>query len=156
MQRDGILVRQPVIIMASASRASERPGGPDSSTVGTTHTGSKSICRIETAQEQSGTVQTAPGGHPAHVYSPERGLRPVYSVIEETYFPKPPQPTVSAMTPTPTVLLLVALFWTLPATTAVVMYRTHGNSLANVTAAVRRRFDRVTEALQFPQTQTEA
>lgn len=60
------------------------------------------------------------------------------------------------MTPTPTVLLLVALFWTLPATTAVLVYRTHGNSLANVTAAVRRRFDRVTEALQHPQTQTEA
>jgi hypothetical protein len=29
------------------------------------------------------------------------------------------------MTPTPTVLLLVALFWTLPATTAALAYRTH-------------------------------
>ena len=33
------------------------------------------------------------------------------------------------MTPTPLVLVLVALFWTLPASAAAVSYRRHGYSL---------------------------
>ena len=56
------------------------------------------------------------------------------------------------MTPTPTFLLLVALFWTLPASAAVLVYRRHGNSLENVKAAVQRRLDRMAESLQEPQT----
>jgi len=54
------------------------------------------------------------------------------------------------MTPTPTLLLFVALFWTLPATAAVLVYRRHDNSLSNVKAAVQRQFDRVAEGLQEP------
>lgn len=57
------------------------------------------------------------------------------------------------MTPTPTVLLLVALFWTLPASTAVLVYRKRGSSMDNLKAAAKHRFDRVMEALQTPQTE---
>jgi hypothetical protein len=60
------------------------------------------------------------------------------------------------MTPTPTVLLLVALFWTLPASTAVFVYRKHGSSLENVKADAQHRFDHVMQALQRPQTQPDA
>jgi hypothetical protein len=60
------------------------------------------------------------------------------------------------MTPTPTVLLFVALFWTLPASTAVLVYRRYGSSMDDVTAAVQERYNHVMEALQTPQTQTEA
>jgi hypothetical protein len=42
------------------------------------------------------------------------------------------------MTPTPTVLLLVALFWTLPASAAVLTYRAHNSSIENVKASLRR------------------
>ncbi len=42
------------------------------------------------------------------------------------------------MTPTPTVILLVALFWTLPASAAVLTYRKHDSSLENVKAALQR------------------
>ena len=56
------------------------------------------------------------------------------------------------MTPTPTVLLLVALFWTLPASAAVLVYRKHGSSLENVKASL----DCVAEGLMEPQTQPDA
>jgi hypothetical protein len=58
------------------------------------------------------------------------------------------------MTPTPTVLLLVALFWTLPASAAMLMYRKHDRSIKNLRASMQRRFDRASEALQQPQTQS--
>ena len=60
------------------------------------------------------------------------------------------------MTPTPTVLLLVALFWTLPASAAVLVYRRHDNALSNVKVAVQRQLDRVAEGLQEPQTTPDA
>ena len=40
------------------------------------------------------------------------------------------------MTPTPTFILLVALFWTLPASAAVLAYRRHGSSLENLKRSV--------------------
>jgi hypothetical protein len=55
------------------------------------------------------------------------------------------------MTPTPTLLLLTALFWTLPATAAVLTYRKHGSSIENVTAALQ---DRIDDLLTTPQPQT--
>lgn len=55
------------------------------------------------------------------------------------------------MTPTPTLLLFVALFWTLPASAAALVYRRHDNSLGNVKVAVQRQLDRVVEGLQEPQ-----
>jgi hypothetical protein len=56
------------------------------------------------------------------------------------------------MTPTSTVLLLVALLWTLPATTAVLVYRKYGSSLDNVKASLSR----TAEGLMEPQTQPDA
>ncbi len=47
------------------------------------------------------------------------------------------------MTPTPTVLLLVALFWTLPASAAVLTYRAHGSSIENVKASLRQSVESV-------------
>ncbi len=47
------------------------------------------------------------------------------------------------MTPTPTVILLTALFWTLPATTAVLAYRKYDGSIENVKAALQRSIQRV-------------
>jgi hypothetical protein len=47
------------------------------------------------------------------------------------------------MTPTPTVILLVSLFWTLPASAAVLTYRKHGSSVENVKAALKRSIDSV-------------
>jgi hypothetical protein len=38
------------------------------------------------------------------------------------------------MTPTLSLILLVALFWTLPASAAVLTYRKHGSSIENVKA----------------------
>ena len=55
------------------------------------------------------------------------------------------------MTPTPTLLLFVALFWTLPASAAALVYRRHDSSLGNVKVAVQRQLDRVAEGLQEPQ-----
>ncbi len=46
------------------------------------------------------------------------------------------------MTPTPTVILLIALFWTLPATSAVLFYRRHGSSMENVKAVMRFHLNR--------------
>jgi len=47
------------------------------------------------------------------------------------------------MTPTPTVLLLVALFWTLPASAAALVYRTHEGSLEEIKASVDGLFEQV-------------
>jgi hypothetical protein len=47
------------------------------------------------------------------------------------------------MTPTPTVLLLVALFWTLPASAVVLTYRTHDSSIKNMKASLRRSVESV-------------
>jgi hypothetical protein len=40
------------------------------------------------------------------------------------------------MTPTPTVLLLVALFWTLPASAAALTYRASDRSMEEIKASV--------------------
>jgi hypothetical protein len=58
------------------------------------------------------------------------------------------------MTPTPTLILFVALFWTLPATSAVLFYRKHGSSMENVKDVLRYRLNRVVESTQ--QTQLDA
>jgi hypothetical protein len=47
------------------------------------------------------------------------------------------------MTPTPTLLLFVALFWTLPATAAVLTYRAHDSSMENVKASLNRSIEKV-------------
>ncbi len=47
----------------------------------------------------------------------------------------------TAMTPTPTVLLLVALFWTLPTSAAVLTYRAHDSSIENVKTALQRSLE---------------
>jgi hypothetical protein len=60
------------------------------------------------------------------------------------------------MTPTPTLLLFVALFWTLPASLAVLAYRRQGHSVENVTTAVRRRLARLADGLRKPQTTPDA
>ena len=60
------------------------------------------------------------------------------------------------MTPTPTLLLFVALFWTLPASAAAFIYRKHDSSLSNVKVAMQRKLDRVVEGLQEPQTTPDA
>lgn len=56
------------------------------------------------------------------------------------------------MTPTPTVLLLVALFWTLPATTAVLVYRMQEPPVNNVT----KTLSSIAEGLMDPQPRSEA
>ena len=60
------------------------------------------------------------------------------------------------MTPTPTLLLFVALFWTLPASAAVLVYRMHGSSMENVKAAVQHRIDRLVEGLEETRTHPDA
>lgn len=42
------------------------------------------------------------------------------------------------MTPSLTVLLAVAFFWTLPASLAVIAYRRHDSSVAKLKASIRR------------------
>jgi len=42
------------------------------------------------------------------------------------------------MTPSLTLILFVALFWTLPATTAVLAYRHHDSSVEKLMDAIRR------------------
>lgn len=54
------------------------------------------------------------------------------------------------MTPSLTLILFVALFWTLPASLAVIVYRRHDSSLANVKASIRRS---VTPALDLAHTE---
>jgi len=59
------------------------------------------------------------------------------------------------MTPTPTLILFIALFWTLPATGAVLFYRKHGSSMENVKEVLRYRLNRFSESLQKTQPQTQ-
>lgn len=47
------------------------------------------------------------------------------------------------MTPSLTLILFVALFWTLPASLAVLTYRRHGSSVARMTESVRRSMEPV-------------
>ena len=47
------------------------------------------------------------------------------------------------MTPTPTLLLFVALFWTLPASAAVLLYRKHDSSMENVKASLQHSVESV-------------
>ena len=60
------------------------------------------------------------------------------------------------MTPTPTLLVAVALFWTLPASAAAYLYRRNGNSLEDLAGTLRHELARtvkgVTEAQHDPQT----
>lgn len=44
------------------------------------------------------------------------------------------------MTPSLSLLLYVALFWTLPATTAVIVYRRHDNSFSKVRKSIGQTF----------------
>ena len=47
------------------------------------------------------------------------------------------------MTPSLTLILAVAIFWTLPASLAVLTYRRHGSSVADVKDSMRRSMDPV-------------
>lgn len=48
------------------------------------------------------------------------------------------------MTPTPTLILFIAVFWTLPASLAVLAYRESGSSIANMKAALSRALNDAT------------
>jgi hypothetical protein len=53
------------------------------------------------------------------------------------------------MTPTWSLLLLVFVFWTYPATAAVIAYRLHGSSMENVTSAFWTSVNDLSNALSF-------
>jgi esterase/lipase superfamily enzyme len=53
------------------------------------------------------------------------------------------------MTPTWTLILLVFVFWTYPATAAVIAYRVHGSSIENVKAAFETTLNDVSKALSL-------
>jgi hypothetical protein len=53
------------------------------------------------------------------------------------------------MTPTWTLLLFAFVFWTYPATAAVIVYRLHGSSVENVKDALRTSFQAAAEALRL-------
>jgi len=53
------------------------------------------------------------------------------------------------MTPTWTLLLLVFVFWTYPATAAVIAYRLHGSSMENVTSAFWTSVNDLSQALRL-------
>ncbi len=46
------------------------------------------------------------------------------------------------MTPTLTAILMTALFWTMPASAAVFVYRAHDSSIENLKRSVERAFGR--------------
>jgi hypothetical protein len=54
------------------------------------------------------------------------------------------------MTPSLSLILFVALFWTLPATTAILAYRRHDSSVEKLMDSVRRS---VTPILSAPRTE---
>jgi len=54
------------------------------------------------------------------------------------------------MAPSLTLILAVALFWTLPASTAVIAYRKHDSSMEKLKASV---LDSVNRALHIPRTE---
>ena len=51
------------------------------------------------------------------------------------------------MTPSLSLILFVAIFWTLPASAAVLAYRRHDSSLEKLKASVRRSADPILSAL---------
>jgi hypothetical protein len=53
------------------------------------------------------------------------------------------------MTPAPSLILLVTLFWTLPASAAVLTYRKHGSSIENVEAVWKLSIKDAFEAVSF-------
>lgn len=61
------------------------------------------------------------------------------------------------MTPTPIFILLVAVFWTFPATAAVLTYRMHGSSMENAKEAFKVSIKDASRTLSLrPQPQPEA
>ena len=55
------------------------------------------------------------------------------------------------MTPTPTLILFVALFWTLPASLAVIAYRRNESSLKNLKISVHHSIERALNAIRVEQ-----
>jgi hypothetical protein len=55
------------------------------------------------------------------------------------------------MTPTPTLILFVALFWTLPASLAVIAYRRNESSLKNLKTSVHHSIERALNAIRVEQ-----
>jgi len=55
------------------------------------------------------------------------------------------------MTPTPTFILFVALFWTLPASLAVIAYRRNESSLKNLKMSVHHSVERALNAIRVEQ-----
>jgi len=55
------------------------------------------------------------------------------------------------MTPTPSLILFVALFWTLPAGAAVLTYRRHDSSIEKAKASLKRSVGRVFQPEVQPQ-----
>lgn len=55
------------------------------------------------------------------------------------------------MTPTPTLILSVALFWTLPASLAVLAYRRNENSIKDLKASVHHSVERALNAIRVEQ-----
>ncbi len=55
------------------------------------------------------------------------------------------------MTPTPTLLLFVALFWTLPASLAVIAYRRNESSLETLKTSVRHSIERALNTIRVEQ-----
>lgn len=58
-------------------------------------------------------------------------------------------PSFAAMTPTWTLILLVFVFWTYPATAAVIAYRIHGSSMENVKSAFKTSLNDASKALSL-------
>lgn len=52
------------------------------------------------------------------------------------------------MTPTPALLLFVALFWTLPASAAAFLYRKNGNSFEDLSGAFQDQIARIVEGVR--------
>lgn len=73
-----------------------------------------------------------------------RALEETHCLAQSNYTQEPPD----AMTPTPTLLLFVALFWTLPASAAAYLYRTNGNSFKNLRSAVQAQLVHVTNGIE--------
>jgi hypothetical protein len=53
------------------------------------------------------------------------------------------------MTPTWNILLLVFVFWTYPATAALIIYRIYGSSIENVKDAFRTTYNDMSKALSL-------
>ncbi len=55
------------------------------------------------------------------------------------------------MTPTPSLILFVALFWTLPASLAVLAYRKNESFLQNIKTSVHHSVERALNAIRVEQ-----